>query len=627
MTAAFMLLCAAAAAQERARPAGLDEARVEALLDTVVAEKMEAHKVPGLIITIVEGDRVVLSKGYGWAKVDGKIPVDAEKTLFRVGSLSKLVTATAFMRLTELDEQVTIDSDVRELIAPIALTLSHNAPVTPMALLTHTAGFDVTDIGDASRTLKGTIPLRDVIAGYMTPQVYPPGRYHIYTNHGFALLGYLIEVRRKMPFAQAVDKDIFGPLGMTSTSFAQPPPAALLARLAAGHDYVEGAYKTLPLDYSNVVPADGLVTTGADMGRFMIEHLRLYSAREGAKAPGLLQPESLKQMHRRHIGYHDELDGYALGFWEERLEGSGRRVLAHTGGQLGFTSKLLIVPELSLGVFICTNRRVGKMRREVVERFMEACYPAEPAQAPPSASVPGDQSRRVGDYMGVAFPSHGVEKIGALIAPEAVVAVEWDGATLRAGRFGTLTPLGNGLFYSVEKNVKVAFGEDEGGRVTDFYVDTRAYRRLSWAERPVTSQRVLVASFLLCLVGVFAWPVEGRRRRRKGGAPETTDKAAAWAKGAVWLACLMVVLFDVWLVVEIARASGEGWDYGLPVSLRALLMLPLLLIALCPVLWIRASIALRRGSWGPIGRVFYTLIAVVLITFLWVLSRWGLIEL
>ena len=47
----------------------------------------------------------------------------------------------------------------------------------------------------------------------------------------------------------------------------------------------------------------------------------------------------------------------------------------------------------------------------------------------------------------------------------------------------------------------------------------------------------------------------------------------------------------------------------------------------CPVLWILAAVAWRRGFWGPVWRVFYTLIAVVLVTFLWVLSRWGLIEL
>ena len=73
------------------------------------------------------------------------------------------------------------------------------------------------------------------------------------------------------PFPDVVEQEVFVPLGMTSSSFRQPLPDALVRRLAKGYEYRDGdRYDALPLDYSNIAPADTLVTTGDDMARFML---------------------------------------------------------------------------------------------------------------------------------------------------------------------------------------------------------------------------------------------------------------------------------------------------------------------------------------------------------------------
>src|SRR5580704_5613564 len=101
----------------------------------------------------------------------------------------------------------------------------------------------------------------------------PPGEFISYSNHGYTLLGYIVELISGIPFDQYVDQNVLKPLGMTRSSFHQPPPSNLLSEMAVGYVFRDGNYQPVPLDYLNDAPAGALITTATDMARFMIVHL------------------------------------------------------------------------------------------------------------------------------------------------------------------------------------------------------------------------------------------------------------------------------------------------------------------------------------------------------------------
>ncbi len=118
----------------------LDSEALGAFLDPIFAETMAAEHVPGAAIAIVHDGRIVFARGYGVAQIDGK-PVDPENTLFRIGSVSKAVTALGIVR--QIDRGlIGLDDDVNAHLKAIRVDDRYPQPVTFEHLLTHTGGFD-----------------------------------------------------------------------------------------------------------------------------------------------------------------------------------------------------------------------------------------------------------------------------------------------------------------------------------------------------------------------------------------------------------------------------------------------------------------------------------------------------
>ena len=113
---------------------------VEAWADDFMATALRQAQVAGAIIAVVQGDRVVLTKGYGFADFERKAQVDAARTGFRIGSVAKVVTATAVMQLVE-QGKLDLDRDVNEYL-DFRIRSRDGSPITLRHLLTHSAGFD-----------------------------------------------------------------------------------------------------------------------------------------------------------------------------------------------------------------------------------------------------------------------------------------------------------------------------------------------------------------------------------------------------------------------------------------------------------------------------------------------------
>jgi CubicO group peptidase (beta-lactamase class C family) len=125
-----------------------------------------------------------------------------------------------------------------------------------------------------------------------------------YSNHGFALVGHLVEEASGRPFADYVREGVFEPLGMLrSGSLSGRVPEDF----AVGYEYVDGQHRALSPDYLQVASARAFFTTGTDMGHFMIAHLRggAYQDRR------ILQPETVALMHAQHFAQTPGTSGWA----------------------------------------------------------------------------------------------------------------------------------------------------------------------------------------------------------------------------------------------------------------------------------------------------------------------------
>jgi CubicO group peptidase (beta-lactamase class C family) len=199
-------------------------------MDKKIARWMEKKCVPGLAACIVKGDRIVWSKGYGMANLAKNIPFTPDRTLFQIASISKTFTATAIMQLRDSGMFDLADDVNRFLKFPVRNPRHPDRALTFKHLLTHSSSiaegevlYSLYAVGDPTTSLK------DVVTQYFTPdgslwsrknfKKHAPGEKQVYSNAGFALLGYLVEVISKKPLEDYLQENVFSVLKMNETSF------------------------------------------------------------------------------------------------------------------------------------------------------------------------------------------------------------------------------------------------------------------------------------------------------------------------------------------------------------------------------------------------------------------------
>jgi len=342
---------------------------VQAWLDGLMPSALKMAQVPGAVVVIVKDGRPLVQQGYGWADRDRRTPVDAQRTLFRPGSISKLFTWTAVMQLVE-QGKLDLDADLNRYL-DFKLPEHPGKPLTLRHVLTHTTGFEET-----ARNLitydAGTPDLAQVLKSYVPPSLYPPGERPGYSNYATALAGYIVQRVSGMPFDDYIEQRILWPLGMRHASFRQPLPPALAPLMSQGWESQDEPPKGFEI--VSMAPAGSLSATGEDMGRFMTAFLqqgRLGNAQ-------LLKPETVAQMHGQITRPMPDLMGIGLGFYQHDL--NGHRGVGHGGDTVLFHSDLALFLDDGVGLFVSVNSpgkgEQGKwLRDRVMESFADRYLP------------------------------------------------------------------------------------------------------------------------------------------------------------------------------------------------------------------------------------------------------------
>lgn len=356
-----------------ARP--LTKQDVDAWLDGLVPYALRKGDLAGAVVVVVKDGQVLTQRGFGYADVAKRSPVDPDRTLFRPGSVSKLVTWTAVMQQVEAG-RIDLDADVNQYL-DFKFPLKDGKPVTMRQLMTHTAGFEEHAKFTMFDDPQYITSLGDYVKRSPPKRIYTPGTTPSYSNYSTALAGYIVERVTKMPFNDYVEQHIFNPLAMAHSSFRMPLPKPLQPMMAKGYRQASG--KAQPYELMGPAPAGALASTGADMGRFMIAHLN-----DGA---GLMKPETAREMHDTPLTIIPPLNRMELGFFETNI--NGRQVIAHLGDTQLFHTALHLFQNEDVGIYMSFNATgekgsVGPLRRALFEDFADRYFPGP---APAGAGV------------------------------------------------------------------------------------------------------------------------------------------------------------------------------------------------------------------------------------------------
>ncbi|HET7612816.1 MAG TPA: serine hydrolase domain-containing protein [Gemmatimonadaceae bacterium] len=434
----------------------VDSADLARFVDPLIAGQMEKEKIPGAVFVFVKDGRILYERGYGLANLETRTPVDPEKTIWRIGSISKVFTATAVVQLADRG-RFRLTDDVNDYLTRVKVPSNYPEPVRFTHLLTHTAGFDEIRPGTQAETAAAVLPVCDFLRGKLA-RLRPPGRVISYSTYGITLAGCLVEEISGRNFEDYLASEVWRPLGMTRTSINVPD--SLRRDLAQGYELDSGTNKPARWEWYHTTPASSINASGGDMGRFIIAHLQ--NGRIGSSR--IMSDAAARDMHRQHATSHPRLAGFAYGFYEDFT--NGERIIKHGGNVEGFAAELVLLPERNIGFFIATQHEPAELKDIVEKALLDRYFPptTKPVKPVPMAGYRERAPRFAGIYEINEFchtcgPDRRIyPRFEVKSFPDGTISIRG-----QAAHFVEVSPL---FFERVDGQGKAAFLADPSGRIT-----------------------------------------------------------------------------------------------------------------------------------------------------------------
>jgi CubicO group peptidase (beta-lactamase class C family) len=334
-----------------------DYAEAIATSRAVIQDIMESQGVPGASVAVGVGGEVVWAEGFGWADLELGVPVTT-LTKFRIGSVSKTVTASAIGILLERG-QLDLDAPIQEYVPDFP---EKRWPITTRQLGGHIAGI---------RHYRG----RETYSSVRYPTVesgleifaedtllFEPETDYSYSSYGWNLLSAVLEGASGTDFLQFMADEVFEPLGLRHT-VADHTDSIVAHRTSFYESERGGGIVNAPyVDNSYKWAGGGFLSTPEDLVRFAFAHME----------PGFLEAETLEVLQTPQTLRNGESTGYGIG-WRSYTQEDGDLMLGHSGGSVGGTTLMVMVPEHDIVVAGVVNISgpASAMVRQVAEIFEE----------------------------------------------------------------------------------------------------------------------------------------------------------------------------------------------------------------------------------------------------------------
>jgi CubicO group peptidase (beta-lactamase class C family) len=333
-------------------------------IDAVFRKFVQDRKVPGMVWGVVIDGKLAHVATAGLRDREANAPVEND-TVFRIASMTKSFTALAVLKLRD-DGKLSLEDPVSKWIPEFArmqLPTRDTAPLRIRNLLSHSAGFpEDNPWGDQQLSASDADLDKWLRAGI--PFSTPPGTRYEYSNYAFGLLGRIVTKASGVPYEKYMKAEILAKLQMNSSAFEfSDVPAS--KRAVAYRLNPDGTYLVeAPLPHGVFGSMGGLLTTAADLGRYLAFHLSAWPPRDDSD-PGPVKRASVREM--AHLWTPANLaarmangaltaseSGYGFGL---RISSDCRfeRIVGHGGGLPGFGSYMAWLPDYGVGMFAMAN--------------------------------------------------------------------------------------------------------------------------------------------------------------------------------------------------------------------------------------------------------------------------------
>jgi CubicO group peptidase (beta-lactamase class C family) len=348
-------------------------------LESKIAAVLKKHNVTGLQLTLNNTDGTLWNMNFGLASQLSDTLVN-DDTLFRIGSISKTVTAVAVMQLVE-QGKIGLNTPVQTIIPEIAISnpWQEETPITVLHLLEHTAGFDDNHFKEFAVSGKD-MSTKDALDYHPHTRVarYEPGQFMSYANVDPTLLAYMVEKLSGMRFEDYVKQNIFEPLGMSHSSYFFSD--RVKRHIATG--YVNANDKLIATEYEFIKDrASGAINSNAaDISKFQ----QMLINKGGYLDKHLLKQSTIERMAitestlAAKAGFQDGYSKYLI-----TQHSTGDKWLGHSGEMIGFLSAMWHSTSRDVGYMFVTNTSgnsaydANREINDIVRAFIVERYPAD----------------------------------------------------------------------------------------------------------------------------------------------------------------------------------------------------------------------------------------------------------
>jgi CubicO group peptidase (beta-lactamase class C family) len=601
--------------------------------DSIFRSGLDEKMIPGGVVSIVKNGRILVAKGYGFADVESRIPIQADRTLFQIGSVGKALTAMAVLKLVD-NGALNLNEDIRTYLDDLSFTKYFQSPVTLRHLLTHTAGINERVIGYAARASKDVQSLEQHLEERFPKFFQEPGESISYSNYSYALAGLIVEKVSKVSFAQFIDENILSPLQMHQSTYLLPDDDKVSSNYAKGYGLRGESFIEQPIFYTHTSPAGGLNSTAVDMSNLIIMLLNngIYQNKT------ILEKESVDLILSRQFSNHTKLMGYTLGFEEQNI--NGYSAAAKGGGTMGFTSLLLLIPEKQIGAFITTNVRSDDFIELFVEKFTEEFIKPKTEESLSTKIEPAaDLERFEGVYRNDRYNHHkSIENLASLFR-------DWLTVKINSSGFLTYSPSSNNREYEPvsplvfqnrnNTNDFIVFKEDKRGKIDELYISTtfagisvpQTYEKVPWFSTPNFINEFylsfvpmfLLSYIFLPLVWLFLLIVRLKKKEflRNISLPRITHLPA-------FLFAILSIVYTFGYIGRILNI-GSSLLFGVPDALIKLNYIPFVLVFLLfPLSYFTFKIWSKKSG-ILLGRIYYSSYLLTSLIFIIFLYKWNFI--
>ncbi|HLO34253.1 MAG TPA: serine hydrolase domain-containing protein, partial [Anaerolineales bacterium] len=618
-----------------AQPQGpTDRAEMEAFMDGLLKKQMEEYHIAGAAISVVKDGKLFFAKGYGYADLENKIPVDPEQTIFRIGSVGKTITWTAVMQLVE-QGKLDLDADINTYL-DFHIPDTFPQPITLKHLMTHTSGIEDRWLESLTPDASELVPARQWLIANFPGRVRPPGEAAGYSNYNAMLGGYIVARVSGEPYDQYIQKHIFDPLGMAHSTVYPQMPTDLRPFASKSYTYVDGAFQAFPdyLAQPAGLPSGFHQASVTDMARFMIARLEGGFYGDASTEIRILEESTAQKMLTTLYTPDPRLHGTAYGLFD--FSENGQLVFGHEGYAPVMFSQLLLLPDQNLGVFVVYNSlgarygglvpHHGAFQRAFFEHYYQTPVVA-PIQPPPDFAQRAGQF--AGFYKSVNNHSTTPEKVARLFGEFTLEIRDAGDGTLvipmgegRAMRFVEVEPL---YFRQVDGPFSMFFREDDQGRITDMFTDfvpESGYIKMNWYETPGFNMLLALVCVLIFLSLLPVALIRFIWNRRSSGDQNPVLRGERVADQIVLAISLLNLLFLVGIALWF-RPMHPSELHGIPLIVEIAMGLGVLAAVPTAGALVYGVLAWKDRYWGVAYRVYYTLVTIAAVAFVWFLNYWN----